>query len=596
MWLQVDDKQFHLIRIRRRKMANRKKWLMFLIGALMLTFILASCVQPTSQPTVPADVIDVIDPVAEEEQDAGDQRALIIGSWAELPNLNAYYLSGPEAAVSMVVEGLLSVDPEGNYVPNLVSEVPTVENGRVSEDGTVITYQLKEGLMWSDGESVTSADIRFTWEAITNPNNSVVRTLGHENIVSVATPDELTAVVTLGEPYVAYLTLFPALLPEHVLGNLQSMDNAPYNRSPIGTGPYQVVESVAGSHIEYRANPYYREEGKPKIQSVFIKWLPSREAGLAQVVTGEIHILEDITEGELTGLQGRPEINIVTLPGLSSERLFFNLGDQGDPDVPHPILGDPAVREALDLAIDREILITGLLEGRSTPGSSDLPSGPFGDPSIQPASYDPDRARQLLEDAGWVDEDGDGIREKDGQRLSLRIATASGNQLRELTQQLLQEQFADIGVELSIDNKESGAFWGSHAERGLRFTGDFDILLYTTGPGVTGAFVDPQAHMFAYYHSSSIPSQANEFRGGNYMRYASAEVDAALEEAGSVPDVRLRQEAYSRAMQVIKEDKPLIFLYNRPNIHVFRNEVNGYVDNAWLSQIPTWNIQDWTLE
>jgi len=580
-------------------MKARTAWIVSLAALLVLLVIIAGCAPATEVAPQPTDASGGAEPAATEpsetETEVAEESVLIIGMWAEVPNLNPYYLSGPESSVSMVVEGLLSVDPDGNYVPNLVTEVPTVENGGVSEDGMVITYHLKEGLLWSDGEPVTSDDIRFTWEAVTNPNNTVVKTLGHEFIASVETPDPQTAVVTLSEPYVAYLTLFPALLPEHVLGDLESMDNAAYNQAPIGTGPYRVVELVSGSHIEYEPNPNYRVEAQPTIDSVFIKWLPSREAGLAQILTGEIDVLQDITVAELAGLEGQEGIEVVTLESLSSERLFLNLSDQGDPNVPHPILGDLEVRRALDMAIDRQEIIDGLLNGLAKPASCDLPGGPFGDPGIAPTTYDPEQAAEILTAAGWVDEDGDGIREKDGLRLTLRISTATGNQLRDLTEQLLQEQFAEVGVELVIDNKESGAFWGSYAEGGVRFTGDFDILLYTTGPGVTGAFVDPHAHMFSYYHSSNIPSQANEFRGGNYMRFANEVVDAALEEAGSVPDVEARRAAYATAMEQIFAEKPVLFLYNRLQMHVFREGVDGYVVNPWLSQIPVWNIQEWTM-
>jgi len=565
----------------------------FLVLGLVL---LQSCqASDTPEPAQPTDPPAQTQPTTapDEPPPVEEDTVVIIGSFAESPNLNPYYLSGPEAASFMIVEGLLTISVDGTYIANLITEVPSLENGGLSADGLVITYKLIDGLVWSDGEPVTSADIRFTWEAVINPNNAVVKTLGHEKIVSVDTPDDLTAIATLGEPYVAYLTFFPALLPEHVLAGLDSMDNADYNRAPVGTGPYQVVEWVSGSHIELEPNPNYRKAGLPQIDSVFVKWLPSREAGLAQLVTGEIDVLEDITVAELEGLEGNSDLRIVSLPSLASERLFLNLSDESDPAVPHPILGDLMVRQAIDFAVDREALINGLLDGRATRATSDLPSGQFGDSTIQPTDFDPDASRALLDEAGWVLGD-DGIRSKDGIRMALRVSTASGNQLRELTEQLLQEMFADVGIELSIENKESGTFWGAYADGGIRFVGDFDILLYTTGPGVTGSFVDPHAHMVGYYHSANIPYEATDFSGGNYMRFASDIVDAALDEAGSVPDVAARQAAYSRAMNAIADEKPVLFLYNRVQIHVFNASIQGSADNTWLAQIPSWDIENWT--
>jgi peptide/nickel transport system substrate-binding protein len=588
------------LRFEEEKMGNTTKKIVFVTLVILALFVLQGCQQATEtpgmEPETPTEAPSQPDPTAVPDVPPPEEKTVVIlGSWAESPNLNPYYLSGPESGSFMTVEGLLAISVDGTYTANLITEVPTSDNGGLSADGLTVTYHLIDGLVWSDGEPVTSEDIRFTWEAILNPNNAVVKTLGHERIVSVDTPDELTAVVTLDGPYVAYLTLFPALLPEHVLGDMESMDNADYNRAPIGTGPYRVVDWVSGSHIELEPNPNYRFEGKPNIDSVFIKWLPSREAGLAQIVTGEIDVLEDITVAELEGLENTPGLTIEMLPSLASERLFLNLSDESDPSVPHPVLGELAVRQALDYAIDRGAIIDGLLDGRATPAPADLPSGQFGDETIVPTVYDPAKAKELLDEAGWVVGD-DGIRSKDGVRMSLTISISSGNQLRELTEQLLQEMFADVGVELIIENKESGQFWGSYAEGGIRFLGDFDILLYTTGPGVTGSFVDPHAHMVSYYHSANIPWEGTDFSGGNYMRFANDVVDAALDEAGSVPEVALRQAAYSRAMNVIAEEKPMLFLYNRVQMHVFSDSVKGWTENVWLAQISSWDIANWTVE
>jgi len=579
-------------------MPQVRKSMCVFMAVVMTLVALAGCAPtqptaPTPAPTTPAPKPTAVPPTVPPTEPPA--QPIIIGAWDESPNLNPYYQTGPEPSTWMVVEGLLSIAPDGYYFPQLVEEVPTQENGGLSADRTVITYKLRDGLKWSDGEPVTSADIRFTWEAIVNPANTVVKTLGHENIVSVETPDEQTAVVTLKEPFVPYLTLFPALLPEHVLGDLDSMDNADYNRQPTGTGPYKVTRWVAGSHVEYERNPYYREAGKPLTDKVILKWVGSREAGLAQLQIGEIHFLVDLTEAEIATLETAPDIQTIALESLSSERLFLNLSDDGDETTPHPILSDLNVRQALDYAIDREALIQGLLDGRATPASCDLPAGPFGDPTIPPTPYDPGKARDLLDLSGW-ELGSDGIRSKAGQRLTLRIATTAGNKIRELTEQLMQEQFADVGIELIIDNRQSTGFWGSWSEGGIRFQGDFDILLYTTGPSVTGAFIDPQAHMFAYYHSSSIPIDATDHKGGNYMRYANAVVDEALEEAASVASLNARRAAYSRAMQEIHKDKPVLFLYNRPQIHAVRNELTGWTENQWLSQIPNWDIANWVIQ
>jgi peptide/nickel transport system substrate-binding protein len=578
------------------------RWYTILVVAVLILVSLVSCgstAQPTEQPSAPVEeaVVPTSEsgevPAAEEESEPIEP--IIIGFWLESATLNPYYQTGPETPSWMTVEGLIGISPDGTYLPQLIDEVPTQENGQVSEDGTVITYKLRDGLAWSDGEPVTSADIRFTWEAITNPSNSVARILHHDGIVSVETPDELTAVVTLKEPFVAYQGLFPALLPEHILGDLDSMDSADYNRDPIGTGPFVVVDWVSGSHIEYSKNPNYREAGKPILDTIILKWLPSREAGLAQLTAGEIDVLLDVYATELEALEQNPDVEISTLESMASERLFLNMTDPADQSKPHPILSDVQVRTALDYAINRQAMIDGLLDGLATPASCDLPRGAFGDPSIASTAYNPDMAQTILDQAGWIVGD-DGIRVKDGVRLSLSISTSSGNKLRDLEEQLLQEQFGDIGVELLIDNKPPAVFWGSWSEGGPLFTGEYDILLYATGPGITGAFLDPHAHMYSYYHSSDIPSEENNHTGGNYMRFASEIVDAALDEAGSVLDIETRKAAYSTAMQEIAKQKPVIFLYNRVTFNAFRTDVEGWTPNPWLPLTPNWDTQNWYKE
>jgi peptide/nickel transport system substrate-binding protein len=566
---------------------------------LVVLFGLTGCrtaTQTVEEPTTPAEEVMPTTSAPEEAPTQAEEpkvsEPIIIGEWLESATLNPYYQTGPEMPSWNVVEGLVGVSPEGTYVPQLITEIPTQENGLLSEDGTVITYKLLDGLKWSDGEPVTSTDIRFTWESILNPANSVARTLSHDLISSVETPDELTAIVTLKEPFVAYQGFFPALLPEHILGGLDSLDNAEYNRNAIGTGPYKVVEWVSGSHTEYTSNPFYREDGKPLTDTIIIKYVPSREAGLAQLVAGEIDVLVDVYVTELETLEQNPDIELSILETLTSERLFLNMSDPTDQSKPHPILSDINVRTALDYAIDRQSMIDGLLNGKVTPASCDLPRGAFGDPDIPSTPYNPDKAKQLLDEAGWIVGE-DGIRVKDGIRLSLKISTSSGNTLRELEEQLMQEEFADVGVELIIDNKPSAVFWGSWSEGGPLFTGEYDILLYATGPGITGSFLDPHAHMRSYYHSSEIPTDANSHTGGNYMRFSSDVVDAALDQAGSALDVDTRRAAYSVAMREISKQKPVLFLYNRVQINAFRKDVKGWTPNPWLPLMPNWDAQNW---
>ena len=219
---------------------------------------------------------------------AGAENVITLGVYQEPETLNSHI--GVQTVITYVhkpfAEYLIDVNEKGEYYPVLLKEIPTTENGGVSEDGLTITYKLKEGLKWSDGEPVTSADIKFTWQALVNPKNLVKSRTGYELIESVETPDELTAVVKYKEYFAPYLTRFAPILPVHILGDLPDINDAPYNRMPVGTGPFMVTEWVSGDHITMVKNPYYREADKVKLDKVFLnsfraaKWA-SPSSGLA---------------------------------------------------------------------------------------------------------------------------------------------------------------------------------------------------------------------------------------------------------------------------------------------------------------------------
>jgi peptide/nickel transport system substrate-binding protein len=241
---------------------------------------------------------------------AAAQKTLTLGIYQEPENLNTYI--GVQTVITYVhkpfAEYLIDVNQKGEYVPVLAAEVPTVENGGVSKDGLTITYKLRKGVKWSDGAPFTSADVKFTWEAVVNPKNLVKSKSGYDLIQAVETPDEHTAVVKYKEFYAPYLTRFAPVLPKHILGKHENMNDAPYNRMPVGTGPFMVTEWASGNYIAMAKNPHYREADKVKIDKVFFKIVPSREVGIAQLQAGDIDGVWDLVEAQIPMMENNPSL------------------------------------------------------------------------------------------------------------------------------------------------------------------------------------------------------------------------------------------------------------------------------------------------
>jgi peptide/nickel transport system substrate-binding protein len=527
------------------------------------------------------------------------EKIVTMGIYQEPENLNTYI--GVQTVITYVhkpfAEYLIDVNEKGEYFPVLAAEVPSVENGGVSEDGLTITYKLKKGIQWSDGQPCTSADIKFTWEAIVNPKNLVKSRSGYELIESVETPDDYTAVVKYKEYYAPYLTRFAPVLPKHILDKLDNMNDAPYNRMPVGTGPFRVTEWVSGDHITMEKNPYYREADKVKIDKLFFKIIPSREVGIAQIQAGDVDGVWDLIEAQIPMMEKNPEISLCLSNALVSERLIMNHStplapNNGNPDYPHPILADLRVRQAIQYGIDKNTIIDKLLYGKARPGTTEIPDGWAHNPDVKPTEYNPEKAKQLLEAAGWKP-GADGIREKDGTRLRLKITTTTGNKLREMVEQVLVAQLKDVGIEFYIENVPSSVLFGSWSNDADRKKGRYDILMYTTGPGI-----DPHQQYEGYFHSKNIPTEANGGSGYNYTRHRDAELDKWLDLAGKAPSLEKRAEAYRKAQERVAEIIPHIYLYRRVNVHAFRNNVKGWIPNGYgiIDAVATWNVADWYVE
>lgn len=552
---------------------------------------------------VEKEVVVTVEVAAPEPEGGGEA---ILAYYQEPQILNPYISTQTAAndVERILLEGLVDYDQNGDYFAELAEEVPTPENGLVVVDGDVlqVTYNLKEGILWSTGQEFTCDDLVFTWETVMNPESGSVTTSDFANITSLECPDPLTAVITYEPFYGPYLQTFSgaSILPRHATGDPVDMQKWVYNWNPVGTGPFKMAEWVPGDHITLVKNELYRDAPeKPYLDRVIIRITPSREVGIALIQTGEVDFLWDLLEGNVPDLQDAPGVVLNTIPGSGVERLVLNLADPAldapdDPlNNPHPLLGDLRVRKAIETAINKQEIIDVLLYGLTTVGTKERNNG-WGSATceIPESVYDPEAAMALLDEAGFTDEDGDGVREchdclyaNEGDPLRLKIQTTSGNELRELTQQLIIEYMGDVGIDMYIENVPSSVLFGSWASGAFRKHGQYDVLMYTTSDGI-----DPHTQFQDYFGTESMPTEANGGAGTNYSRWVNPANDQLAIAANSA-SIEERSAAYCEVEKAIAEELPHIYLYNRSEIHATREGLEGYIVDSWNRQ--TWNIADW---
>lgn len=486
-------------------------------------------------------------PLARAAQDAPTPGGTI--TWADYePNtLNPYIASEAiaRAAIAIVNRGLTSVSPDGEVTPVLVTEIPTAENGGITNDGKTITWKLKPDLLWSDGEPLTSDDIKFTWEAVSNPESTATQTQGFDLIESIETPDELTAVVTYSALWTPWVTQFGlGILPRHGTGDPAAMSTWEWNRTVNPTnGPFVLEEWNAADSMIFARNENWHEDGKPYLDRILYPITLELEVMRQMLQTGENdahHWLEDTFVDEVSTW---PNAVVKNSPAPYWYRVQFNLSDNGDPEKPHPILGDINVRKAIGLAMNREEMVS---HWKGVEFMQSMFRGEFAC-DLPPYVQDLEAAKALLDEAGWVDSGGNGIREMDGQPLHLLLSTYTGWN-REDEQVVLVEQLKAAGIELEIQNFEPTVLYGTWGEGSPARRGEFDILWWDYELGL-----DPQVKAEDFYASWRIPSEENP-GGFNCTRVNDPEIDEWLKTAGSTTDVAVRQEAYCNIADKLYND------------------------------------------
>jgi peptide/nickel transport system substrate-binding protein len=447
------------------------------------------------------------------------------------------------------------------------------ESWEISADGLVWTFKLRRGVKWHDGRDFTADDVKFTYDIVLNPRLGATGRAAFSSIREVRVVDPHTVQFLLSTPQaslVAAVGVNAGILPRHAFAGVAPENywthDAFNKRTPIGTGAYRMKEYVSGSYVTLERNPGYFG-GAPSIETVTFRVLPDVNAQVAQFLAGDLTILFIDNPALVRAVQGRPNVEVTTLP----QNNFYYMA----PNLRNPLFQDRRVRQAIMHAWDRPAMIRGFLEGFATPASSPLTPvlRNYFNPNVKTYDFDRAKARQLLAEAGWQPGP-DGVLVKDGQRFRFTLLYPTVQYFEPLAA-LIQQYLRVVGIETVLEGREFTVFvQGMLARR-------YDALL--------GWWIMPEdPDFFNYAHSSAAE------RGFNLPMYNNKEADALMEAGRRASTVAERERIYKKLQELLAEDLPYLQLWWPNEIRAWNRRLKG-VPPIHLRAAFQW-INEWRLD
>ncbi len=502
-------------------------------------------------------------------------------------------------------EPLISFDPEGNFVPVLAAEVPTLQNGGVARDGLSVTWKIKRNVQWHDGKPLTADDFVFTWEYAADPATTAISAGTYKEVARIEKLDAHTIKIVYQKPNPAWFQTFGGTLcviPKHVFEPFKGAKSreAPANLKPVGTGPYRIVDFKPGDSIRAELNPNYHEANWPFFDRLELKGGGDAvSAARAVIQTGEydfawnIQVEDDVLRRMEQGGKGRTDI----APAAGIEHLLMNFsdpwtevdGERSSPKSQHPFLADPAVRQALALLIDRASIQEQLYgrQGQPTANYLNAPSR-FRSPNTR-WEFNVDKANAVLDQAGWK-RGADGIRAKDGKRLKMLYQT-SINPVRQKTQAIVKQAAAKAGIDMELKSIVASVYFGSdpgNPDTSSKFWADLQMYAFnmTAGP-------EPQRFMDPFV-SWEIASKDNKWAGRNNTRWRNEEYDRGWKAAESEMDPVKRAAHFIRMNDLLTQHNVIVPMIWRANISAISNKLRNTDICGWDSSF--WNLTHWYRE
>lgn len=471
---------------------------------------------------------------------------------------------------------LWGVDEKGAYFPVLATEVPSIQNGGVSADGLTWRVKLRDGVKWHDGQPFTADDVKFTHDLVMSDNFKAGSRQGHEFVtdMKVVGPTEITW--TMKQAYAPYFAILAStfIVPKHILGSAPDPNTADFNNAPVGTGAFIWSERVPGDHLTLSANPNYFGDG-PHLDKLVFKYISDLTVMFTQFKTGEIDYtgLQGITADHYDEAKTLADRDIHVGPQAFIEAISFNLGKSE--------FQEKEVRQALYLAMDKDTIIKDIYYGVHGQSESYLPKEAWAyNPDLPAHEYDPQKAIQTLEAAGWK-VGADGIREKNGLKLQFTNSTTAGNKVREQAQAFLQQNWHQIGVGMEVKDMPAAVVWGDYTN-----LSQYDTIMSGTHFGIGP---DPDATF--YFSSKAIPVKGGS--GDNHMQYANPKVDQLLQSGAATVDPDKRKPIYQQIQQVLRvEDLAILPMFQYSFVEGTKKGLLGYVNNPNVVS-NAWNIRTW---
>ncbi|HEX3464905.1 MAG TPA: peptide ABC transporter substrate-binding protein [Candidatus Elarobacter sp.] len=489
---------------------------------------------------------------------------LRIGDIQDFDNLNPHLTT--YAALNnlsqLTMAYMVRYGHDNRPVPELATSVPTEANGGISKDGKTITWHLRKGVKWSDGAPFDGDDVVFSTNAVNNKANNEVGRDGWDLITKIDEPDKYTVVFHLRKPYSGYLPTFfgsaganPCILPKHILGNLPNINTAPYNSKPVGIGPFRYVAWARSDHIELEANPYYWR-GLPKIKKIIYKIIPDRNTLVTQLQTGEIDMYTYIPPANFDRVSALPNVVALHQPSFFYSHVTFNTS--------HPALHETAVRQALRLGLDRKLLRDKINHGIGILQESMVtPASPMHDDEPR-IPYDPAKANALLDAAGWK-RGPDGIRAKNGVKLSFDYATFAGSQDNDQRIEQIRAMWQQLGVALTPKHYNSALFFEQPG--GVVYGGKFDATNFSWQ-------LTPDMDVSPQTGCTTIPPN-----GQNVSRWCDPAVQPLLDREKLAYSETARKAIIAQVMPKIIADAPFIVLYILEDVHAYNKDLTGWHPN-----------------
>ena len=554
-----------------------------------------------------------------EEGTAGGQ--IIIGDWQEANQFNPYYLGQvTEANVASAAWATLVVfTHDYKYAPDLATEIPTTDNGGVEVpgqdgDAMTVTWTLKDGLKWSDGEDLTCDDFLYAWEWVLDEGNVGVITAGFEDVTEWECASDTEMILHFENVYEGYITMVSAPLPRHFLAEIPIADQtagAGFRAEEVAdlpvSGAFKFESVTPGQELRLVRNDNYKSFTRDEpayLDTLIFKWYGDADAMIAGFRGNEVDFATDLQDSDIPKVEDLGD-QVSAIPALLYEFLRPNWSEADAFDEATKTGGcsrneavqdrgegcpmaDPAMRQAVAFAIDKAAINTRLLGGTVEIANTNISPGAWFFADQEPTSYDPEQAMSILEEAGWTDSDGDGIREKDGLTAKIELCTTT-RQVRVDTLALIAGWLKAVGIETVVNPVDASAIFADYNEATLDTACGLSVSNFDLAEHAFSSSIDPLGNYFSYHSSQFEPDGANDAQVND------PGIDEALQTVKDSVDFQVIRDAMADFQQVYVEKTLEIPLYYRKNVELVGPKLGNFVANPTQAG-PTWNAVDWFVK